>query len=50
LEKQRGKLGMTWRLKVQGVFFTVVMLGILALAAGASWIDGMSDWADALLD
>ena len=36
---------MTWRLKVQGVAFTVAMLAILALAAGASWID---DGADAL--
>ena len=41
---------MTWRLKVQGVIFTVVMLGILALASGATWIDAMSNWADALLD
>jgi len=41
---------MTWRLKVQGVVFTVVMLGVLALAAGASWIDALSDVADALLD
>jgi hypothetical protein len=37
---------MTWRLKVQGVVFTVVMLGILALAGGASWIDGIVDWVD----
>jgi hypothetical protein len=40
LEKQRGKLGMTWRLKVQGVVFVVIILAVLALAAGATWVDG----------
>jgi len=34
---------MTWRFKVQGVVFAIVVLGALALAAGASWID-TSDW------
>ena len=39
LGKQRGKLGMTWRLKVQGVVLAVATLGALALAAGADWIN-----------
>lgn len=43
LEKQRGKLGMTWRLKVQGVVVAVMVLGALALAAGADWIN-LSAW------
>ncbi|TMB47308.1 MAG: hypothetical protein E6J53_02835 [Chloroflexi bacterium] len=38
-EKQRGKLGMTWRLKVQGVVIGVVVLGALAVAAGANWVE-----------
>ncbi len=42
LEKQRGKLGMTWRLKVQGVVVAVLILGALALAAGADWINTMA--------
>ena len=40
LEKQRGKLGMTWRFKVQGVVFALVVLGALALAAAANYVDG----------
>ena len=39
LEKQRGKLGMTWRLKVQGVIIALLVLGALAMAAGAQWTD-----------
>jgi hypothetical protein len=31
---------MTWRFKVQGVVFVVIILAVLALAAGASWIEG----------
>jgi hypothetical protein len=34
---------MTWRLKLQGVVFVVVVLGALALAAAANWVDP-SDW------
>jgi hypothetical protein len=34
---------MTWRLKVQGVVLVVMILGLLALAAGATWIDGGTD-------
>jgi len=30
---------MTWRLKVQGVVFVVVILVLLALAVGAQWTD-----------
>ncbi len=33
---------MTWRLKVQGVLFALVVLGALALASGASWVDAFS--------
>ena len=39
LEKQRGNLGMTWRFKVQGVVMAIVVLAVLALAAGATWTD-----------
>ncbi len=39
LEKQRGILGMTWRMKVQGVVIAVVVLAALAMAAGAYFID-----------
>ncbi len=34
---------MTWRLKVQGVVVAVLVLGALALAAGADWIN-FSAW------
>ncbi len=34
---------MTWRFKVQGVILAIVVLGALAVAAGASWID-LSDF------
>jgi hypothetical protein len=30
---------MTWRFKVQGVVIAVVVLAVLALAAGANWTD-----------
>jgi hypothetical protein len=30
---------MTWRYRVQGVLLTLVVLGALALAAGADYID-----------
>ena len=30
---------MTWRFKVQGVVIAVMILGALALAAGATWVD-----------
>ena len=31
---------MTWRLRVQGVVLALMILGLIALAAGATWIDG----------
>jgi hypothetical protein len=34
---------MTWRLKVQGVVLSLVVLAALALASGATWIDGFVD-------
>ena len=43
LEKQRGKLGMTWKLKVQGVVVAAMVLGAVALAAAADWVD-LSAW------
>ena len=33
---------MTWKFKVQGVVFALVVLGALALSAGAGWIDAAS--------
>ena len=30
---------MTWRFKVQGVVIAVLILGALAVASGAQWID-----------
>jgi len=37
---------MTWRFKVQGAFFSLMVLGVLALAVGAQWVDGLAglDW------
>ena len=39
-------LGMTWRFKVQRVAFALMVLGLLALASGASWIEAVAslDW------
>jgi hypothetical protein len=36
---------MTWRFKVPGVVFALVVLGTLALASGASWVEAFADWA-----
>jgi hypothetical protein len=33
---------MTWRFKVQGLVFTLAVLGGLALATGANWTDAIS--------
>lgn len=30
---------MTWRFKVQGVAVALLMLGALAVASGAQWVD-----------
>ena len=32
---------MTWRFKVQGVVFALVVLGALAVAAGGGWVDDL---------
>jgi hypothetical protein len=32
---------MTWRFKVQGVVFALVVLGALAVAAGDGWVDDL---------
>ena len=37
-------MGMTWRLKVQGVVLSLMILGVLALAAGADWINYSAWW------
>jgi len=38
---------MTWRFRVQGVFTSVAILALLALASGAQWIDQLSSqWLD----
>lgn len=44
LEIQRGKLGMTWHRRVQGVVFAGTVLGALGVAAAANWVD-VSLWA-----
>jgi hypothetical protein len=33
-------MGMTWGIKVQRVAFGLAVVGALALATGADWIDG----------
>jgi len=37
---------MTWRFRVQGAVFSLLVLGALALAAGAQWVDAFAglDW------
>ncbi len=39
-------LGMTWGIKVQRVAFALMVLGLLALSSGASWIEAVAslDW------
>jgi hypothetical protein len=46
LEKQRGNLGMTWKLKVRGLVFGLGVLGALAMASGASFGIGIFRWID----
>jgi hypothetical protein len=36
---------MTWRLKVQGIVFAIVVLGALAVAAAANYIDLADLWS-----
>jgi hypothetical protein len=38
LEKQRGNMGMTWRIKVARVAFAMVIVAALAVASGADYI------------
>ena len=38
-------MGMTWRIKVQGVVLTIVALGALAAASGAGWTDLWTIWS-----
>jgi hypothetical protein len=40
-------MGMTWRFKVRGVVFALVIMGALALASGAQFIDSFTglDWS-----
>jgi len=33
---------MTWRFKVPGVVTVILVLAVLAIAAGASWVDDSS--------
>ena len=37
---------MTWRLKVQGVFVSLLVLGAIAVASGATWVEsyGLFGW------
>jgi hypothetical protein len=36
---------MTWGVKVQRVAFSLMVLGLLALASGANWLDACA-WLD----
>jgi len=38
-------MGMTWRVRVQGLLVALAVLGALALAAGADYIDALSWWS-----
>ncbi len=44
LEKPRGEMGMTWRIKVLRVVFTVAVVGALAMASGANYLDYFWDY------
>ena len=46
MELQRGRVGMTWGIKVQKVAFALAVFAALALAAGADWINAFAalDW------
>jgi len=35
---------MTWRLKVQGVLISLLVLGAIAAASGASWVEAYASW------
>ena len=39
-------MGMTWGIKLQRVAFALLIVGAVALASGADWLDasGLSSW------
>ena len=39
MEKPRGEMGMTWQIKVQRGAFAMVVVGALAMASGANFLD-----------
>jgi hypothetical protein len=39
LENQRGKMGMTWTVKARRVAFALMIVGTLAMASGADWME-----------
>jgi hypothetical protein len=42
LEIQRGKMGMTWGIKIQRYAVAFAVVSALALASGAMWIDAFA--------
>jgi hypothetical protein len=37
-------MGMTWKVKVARVAFAALIVGGLAMAAGADWIESLYSW------
>jgi hypothetical protein len=35
---------MTWGIKFQRVAFALMVIGLLAVASGANWVDFLFDW------
>ena len=44
MEKQRGKMGMTWGIKLQRFVVAFAVVAALAVASGAFWVESI-DWA-----
>jgi len=45
VQKNKGVgLGMTWGIKFQRVAFALMVIGLLAVASGANWVDFLFDW------
>jgi hypothetical protein len=44
LEIQRGKMGMTWGIKLQRFAIAFAVVAALAAASGAFWVESFSDW------
>jgi hypothetical protein len=44
LEKQRGNMGMTWKVKVARVAFAMAIVSGLAMASGADWVQDFFRW------